>query len=220
MGTTTDCFLTVATLAIEHNPQALAAVKEITAREWGEPGLDLDRPWRVGGAVTDALHLSIGHPGGDEPEDVRWEYTILLNLIYHVSDKELGEWCIKKFNPHTGHWKAYVAQDGHYPQETKCFADGDDAVLYLANELAGRQATHMERLKDGPAKKDRDEYWRLDQEYSDGYEGMGEHFFTITSGLDDPTNWVGCGPAVLIVGYDYVIEGCDGADCTVKEASQ
>ena len=101
-----DPFLTVVTLAIEHNPQTLAAVKAIVAEEWYAseedrqfPGLDLNREWRIGQAVTDALHMSIGHPGGIEPDDVQWEYTILMNFIYHVSDKKLGAYCMKEFRP-------------------------------------------------------------------------------------------------------------------------
>lgn len=102
----TDHFLQVVTLAIEANPQTLAAVEAVVAREWNAPdhdpgflGIDLNREWRIGGAITDALHLSIGHPGGGEPDDVRWEYTILLNLIYHVGEMELGLWCVDRFDP-------------------------------------------------------------------------------------------------------------------------
>jgi hypothetical protein len=104
---THDVFVEVVARAIEANPQTLAAVKEIVSREWnaadeGAPwGIDLDRHWRIGGAITDALHLSIGHPGGGEPEDVRWEYTILMNLIYHVGDAELGLYCIEHYAPET-----------------------------------------------------------------------------------------------------------------------
>lgn len=101
-----DHFLTVVTLAIEHNPQTLAAVKAIVAEEWYAseedrqfPSIDLNREWRIGLAVTDALHVSIGHPGAGEPDDVRWEYTILMNLIYHIPDKELGAYCMRQFRP-------------------------------------------------------------------------------------------------------------------------
>lgn len=93
-------FLSVVTLAVDAHPQTQKAIKQIVADEWGEPGLDLNRVWRIGGAITDALHLSIGHPGGEEnPDDVRWEYTILLNLIYHVPDKELGEYYMHEYGP-------------------------------------------------------------------------------------------------------------------------
>lgn len=97
---TTEHILDIVTLAIENNPQTLAAVKEIVAREWGDPGADLDREWRIGEAVTNELHLSIGHPGGeDNPDAVRWEYTILLNLIYHIPDYALGRYCMREFRP-------------------------------------------------------------------------------------------------------------------------
>jgi hypothetical protein len=92
-------FLDVVTLAVDAHPQAQEAIKAIVAREWGEPGIDLDREWRIGEAITDALHLSIGHPGGGQPEDVRWEYTILLNLIYHVPDYALGAHYMRKYGP-------------------------------------------------------------------------------------------------------------------------
>jgi hypothetical protein len=103
---TDDVFLDVVARAIEANPQTKAAIEKIVADQWWAPederrvwGVDLNREWRIGEAVTDALHLSIGHPGGGDPDDVRWEYTILLNLIYHIPDWELGRYCMEQYRP-------------------------------------------------------------------------------------------------------------------------
>lgn len=114
----------------------------------------------------------------------------------------------------SGHWKAYFATDNCPPAETRCFADPDDAVLYLANELAGREADDTEDGAGG------DYYWGLVEEYRAGFEEMGERFADLMRGDKDPAEWVGCGPAVLVVGVDYVIEGCDGADCRVQPARE
>lgn len=114
------------------------------------------------------------------------------------------------------HWKAYAARDGHYPTETQCFADPENGLVYLANELAGREADDTEGATPDP---DDTLYWEMVEAYREGFEELGDRMADLTRGDKDPADWVGCGPAVLVVGFDYVIEGCDGTGCAVQEAS-
>lgn len=115
------------------------------------------------------------------------------------------------------HWVAYEAADGKPPAEQRCFADEhlDDAVGYLSDRLAEReQQARVDVLRRGRVG---DEWYDTLHEYECGYEEMGERFADLYRA--DPAEWIGMGPAVLVVGFDYVIEGCNGAGCLSQAAS-
>lgn len=112
------------------------------------------------------------------------------------------------------HWRAYTAEDNRYPREIRCFADVEQAVLYLANELAGRESDDIEG---GPGAEGEELYWEMVEAYQVGFAELGDRFADLYH--EDPAKWPDIGPAVLIVGFDYVIEGCVGDDCTIEEVA-
>lgn len=118
----------------------------------------------------------------------------------------------------TPHWSGYLARDGHYPDPaTKhCFTNEEDVLKYLAGALAAREAEEMEQSSLTAAD---DAYWERAEEYHDGFAELEDRMCDMTRGDKDAADWIGMGPAVLVRGIDYVLEGCNGEDCTVQKAS-
>jgi hypothetical protein len=113
------------------------------------------------------------------------------------------------------HWSGYLARDGHYPDEStkQCFSNEDDVVKYLAAKLAEREA---EETRQSALTVADDAYWERAEEFHDGFADLEDKLCDMTRGDKDPADWIGMGPAVLVRGIDYVMEGCNGADCTVQ----
>jgi hypothetical protein len=116
------------------------------------------------------------------------------------------------------HWSGYIARDGHYPDPStkQCFADEEDVLKYLAAKLAEREDEENAQF---PVSANADRYWERAEEYHDGFADLEDRLCDMTRGDKDPGEWIGMGPAVLVRGIDYVMEGCNGTDCTVQEAS-
>jgi len=119
------------------------------------------------------------------------------------------------------HWSAYLARDGHYPdpESKQCFVDEEDAVKYLAGCLAAAEDKENERETKSVYGRDWEAYWAREEEYREGFADLEDRMCDMTRGDKDPADWIGMGPAVLVRGIDYVLEGCNGADCTVQQAS-
>lgn len=118
----------------------------------------------------------------------------------------------------TPHWSGYVARDGHYPDpdSKRCFEDEQEAVDYLFKMLSDHEDQETQR---SPLAMSDDGYWERSEEYGAGYDELGHRMEDMTRGDKDPGDWIGMGPAVLVRGIDYVLEGCNGEDCTVQAAS-
>jgi hypothetical protein len=118
----------------------------------------------------------------------------------------------------TAHWSGYLARDGHYPDpdSKRCFVNEEDVVKYLAAELAAAEARENEQH---PLAENPDRYWERAEEYHDGFAELEDRMCDMTRGDKDPAEWIGMGPAVLVRGIDYVMEGCAGEDCNVQAAA-
>lgn len=116
------------------------------------------------------------------------------------------------------HWSGYLARDGHYPDpdSKQCFADEEDAVKYLAGCLAAAEDKEIEQSSLTAAD---DVYWDREEEYRNGFAELEDRMCDMTRGDKDPADWIGMGPAVLVRGIDYVLEGCNGEDCIVQATS-
>lgn len=83
---------------IQEYPQVQEAIRKIVADEWGnEDTYEVDRFYDIGCAVTDALQSSIGYIDPAEPGDTPWQHLILMNMIFHISDRDLGQYCAERF---------------------------------------------------------------------------------------------------------------------------
>jgi hypothetical protein len=119
------------------------------------------------------------------------------------------------------HWSGYLARDGHYPDpDTKqCFADEEDAVKYLAGQLATAEAKENAAEPTSVYARDWEAMWEREEEYREGFAELEDRMCDMTRGDKDPADWIGMGPAVLVRGIDYVMEGCAGEDCNVQPAA-
>lgn len=99
MGNENNPFVTAVTIVIDLFPQVAEAVKEIVHREWGTYWYDIDREYEIGGAISAALLDAIGSPDPAEPGETRWEFLMIMNMIFQMHDQELGKWCIARFGP-------------------------------------------------------------------------------------------------------------------------
>ena len=100
------------------------------------------------------------------------------------------------------HWRAVVHPEGVVPREenTRCYLAVEQAADWLDTAMmrVEQKANRENREDDEAAARDA----RL----------LGEERWTGTgTGLvgEDPAEWIGQGPAVELLGVNYVVEGCE-----------
>lgn len=111
------------------------------------------------------------------------------------------------------HWRAVVHPEGVVPREenTRCYLAVEQAADWLDTQMmyVEQRAERASREDDEAAVRDA----RM----------LGEERWTGTgTGLvgEDPAEWIGQGPAVEVLGVNYVVEGCEcerGAAIEVAE---
>lgn len=127
------------------------------------------------------------------------------------------------------HWKATWHIDGAppRPEQSTCFADAGDAAHELIRQMMLKQEEYHGHVVDADEGGliVSDGFQQVPMTWEEAEASMRREQPRAKPTFDqlaelDPAEWIGMGPCVTIIGINYVIEGCDGAECDVEFASE
>lgn len=127
------------------------------------------------------------------------------------------------------HWKATFHIEGVPPrtEQGTCFAWSADAASWLLRQMALKAEEYHGHVVDADEGGIvvSDGFTKVNMSWEEAETAMrrerpkSEPTFAQLDDLD-PAEWIGMGPCVAILGINYVIEGCEGTECTVEPASE